>query len=159
MHGHTERTTNNGTDDSHRHCLKQINADRGPTGCAETSQHCGGASLLLKVRVNCARNSDRAKEKRDEANQIEKPVKIIERFAEVLLPLRHRVVFEPGLLDSRRESLSLPPSRPRKTQTSRTRGSAQHSPAGAASFRQGPAEANKPAERNLRPAMLPRHFR
>ena len=29
MHGHTERAAGDGTDDSHRHCLKQINADRG----------------------------------------------------------------------------------------------------------------------------------
>ena len=64
--------------------------------------------------MNCARNSDRAKEERDEANQIEKPVKIIERFAEVLLPFRHRVVFKPGLLDSAARVVSLPPLRRRE---------------------------------------------
>ncbi len=59
------------------------------------------------MRLDRACHADRAKEKRDKSDEIQEPVKIVERFAEVLLSLRDRVVFESGFLDLRRELLHL----------------------------------------------------
>ena len=85
---------------------KQINATvvsrRTHRGNAESR---AVARLLLQMRLNRARHPDRAEQERDEADEIEKAVKIVERFAEILFPFRNRVVFETGLLDLRRESL------------------------------------------------------
>src|SRR5450432_2370882 len=55
------------------------------------------------MRLDRARHADRAEQKRDKSDEIEEAIKIIERFAEILLPFRDRVVFESETLDLRRE--------------------------------------------------------
>ena len=72
-------------------------------GCAETTEDRRGAVLLLQMRLDRARDADRAEQERDEPDEIEEAVKILERRAEILLPLLDGVVLEAEPLNLRRD--------------------------------------------------------
>src|SRR5713101_7631078 len=57
------------------------------------------------MRLDRTRYSDRTEQERDETNEIEEPVKIVERLAQILLAFLDRVVLEPGLFYFWREPL------------------------------------------------------
>ena len=59
---------------SHGGGLDEIDENRSDRRHPETSKNRAGLCLLLEVRLDCARYSDRAEQKRDEANQIQEPI-------------------------------------------------------------------------------------
>ena len=83
--------------------MQKINPNRARSGSTKAAKDCGRSRLLLEMRLNRTRHSDRAEQQRDKADEIQEPIKIIERSAEVLLPLCDTIVFETELLDMRRE--------------------------------------------------------
>ena len=57
------------------------------------------------MRLNRTGHADRTEQKRDESNQIQKAIEILQRRPEIPFALGHRVVFESEPLNLRRENL------------------------------------------------------
>ena len=63
----------------------------------ETTQDRAGPRFLLQMRLDRARHADRAEQERNEADEIQKAVKIFQRGAEIPFSFRYGVVFQAQL--------------------------------------------------------------
>ncbi len=104
LHRHSQSRAGNRAKRTHRRRLQQINNHRAARRCAQAAQDRCGAMLLLQVRLDRTRHPHCAEQKRNEADQVQEAVEIVQRLPEILLPRRHRIEVHPQLLDLRTEN-------------------------------------------------------